>query len=542
MKKAIGSVIVVGWLAGIATAQPGPPPRLPAPPVPPQNPITADKAVLGKILFWDEQLSSTNRISCGTCHRPGDGGADPRIARAAGADGILGTPDDVFGSPGVPRSDALNHYIADRVHGYGDQVTRRNSPNFLMAAYSPELFWDGRAGTTFIDPESNQVVIPTGGALEQQAIGPVLSPEEMANDGRDWATVRAKLRGATPLKLATALPPDVSTALARDASYPALFRRAFGDPAITAQRIAMAIATYERTLIPNQTPYDAFSNGNPMALTQQQHRGFRVFNQNGRCNACHSAPTFSNNTYRAIGVRAPAEDTGRMEVTNAPGDRGRFKVPSLRNVALKDRYMHTGDFTTLPRVVDFYGNHEGNLNNRDPLIGQIQMSPQERTDVVAFLQSLTDPRVAAEQAPFDRPTLYAERVATGANLFGNASPGSGSIAPAMLADVPANRGNPDFRIGIGDGLGGAPAWLVVSTGQRSGTVGGIPYAIDPAGIGAVLPVRLSGSGAGTGSATLGLPLPNLAALAGTFYVQWFVVDAAATGGVAVSRAATIRIF
>src|SRR5438876_145029 len=131
--------------------QQGPVPPIDPPPVPPGNPVTATKAYLGKTLFWDEQMSSTRTVSCGTCHHSGNGGTDARSVAAAttstnpGADALFGTGDDVRGSAGVPsnNADGTDNNIAG--YGLADQVTGRKTVSYVNAAYAPLLFWDGRA-------------------------------------------------------------------------------------------------------------------------------------------------------------------------------------------------------------------------------------------------------------------------------------------------------------------------------------------------------------------------------------------------------------
>src|SRR5262249_7436109 len=138
-------------------------------------------------------------------------------------------------------------------------------------------------------------------------------------------------------------------------SYGQLFQAAFGDSQITAKRIAFAIATYQRTLVPNQTPFDNFRAGQQNALNQQQVRGFNAV-QAHDCNACHSlaGDLFTDNSFRNVGLRPNTEDLGRQIVTGNTADRGKFKVPSLRNVALKATFMHNGQFQNLNQVLGFY--------------------------------------------------------------------------------------------------------------------------------------------------------------------------------------------
>ena len=256
---------------------PGLPPALPPMTVPTQNPITPQKAILGKLLFWEEQLSSNNRVACGTCHKFEAGGGDLRRNRHPGPDGVVNTPDDIWASPALRRSDSGNRFFPDPLFGFNNQVTDRQSQTFLTAAWSQNLFWDGRAGTTFVDPDTGAVLIPLGGALESQAVGPVVSSVEMAHDARQWSQVTGKLQTARPMALASNLPNDVAQAIAGDKSYPDLFQAAFGTPDITAARIGLALATYQRTLVPDQTPYDQFAAGNPGAMTPQQHQGLMVY-------------------------------------------------------------------------------------------------------------------------------------------------------------------------------------------------------------------------------------------------------------------------
>ncbi len=398
------AICVLG-LAGIAIAQ------LPPVPVPPQNPITEQKRILGKLLFWEEQLSSDNSVSCGTCHIPSHAGADPRIGWNPGFDGLFGTPDDVFGSPGVARADANNDPVFDPAFGFEPQTTGRSAQSVFGALWSPLGFWDGRANGTFVDPQTGAVSIPLGGALESQAVGPILSDVEMAHESRDWDEVVAKLEAVAPLTLATHLPPDMVTALSADPTYSDLFDAAFGDPTITAERIAFAIATYERTLVPDQSPWDAFVAGSPNALTPGQQAGWNFF-QGSACRLCHTPPLFTNSTFRNIGLRPPFEDTGRAEVTGLPPDRGRFKVPTLRNVGLKSTFMHNARLFSLNEVLDFYLGINGQVQfpgNQDPLIGGIAIPPPVRPALLDFMANgLTDPRVAAQVFPFDRPILRSE--------------------------------------------------------------------------------------------------------------------------------------
>ncbi len=393
-------VVLLAALTAPAVAQ------VPPVPTPAANPTQPDRAMLGKFLFWDEQLSSDNTVACGTCHQPGDNGRDPRRAVNPGQDGLFRTPDDVFGSPGVITMDTTGAYVGDAVFGDGPQVTGRNSPTALGSLWSPLAFWDGRAGASFSDPVSGAVLIPVGGALEAQAVGPILNPAEMAHEGRTWDDVTAKLLAASPLALASGLPSAMVAARAASPTYPDLFETAFGDPTITPARVAFAIAAYERTLVADQTPYDAFVAGDATALSAQEARGLTAFTGT-TCAVCHAPPLFTDNSFRNLGLRPPPEDEGRGAITGVPGDDGRFKVPSLRGAGLEGSFMHNGQFTTLDQVLNFYVAPPP-APGQDPLVRQVRLAPPQRNDVVVFLQrALTDPRVEQGLPPFDAPTLHA---------------------------------------------------------------------------------------------------------------------------------------
>ncbi len=259
LKRTGPTIIGIGLicLSQIALAQ-----LVTAPPTSPENPVTEEKRVLGKILFWDEQLSSDDTVACGTCHIPAAGGADPRLSAHPGPDGLFGTDDDTIGSAGIVHRDISNDAVVDSVFGTDRQVTRRSSPTILMSMYAEDIFWDGRARSAFPDPLSpSDIVIASGGALESQAAVPILSNVEMASDGRTWADVTNKLAVVTPLARAVNIPADMVAALIQSPSYPELFADAFGDTDITPNRIGMAIATYERTLVPDDTPWDRFMAG-----------------------------------------------------------------------------------------------------------------------------------------------------------------------------------------------------------------------------------------------------------------------------------------
>lgn len=414
---AIRFVLTISTLAAAAPALAQ---QLPPLPVPAANRITEAKRVLGKILFWDEQLSSDDSVACGTCHVPGSGGADPRAARNPGPDGVAGTADDIQGSFGVVRRDASGNAVDDPVFGFERQVTDRAAPSFFASLYARDTFWDGRASHVFTDPLNSQtVLIPDGGALESQSVAPILSSVEMGHDGRTWDEVVTKLAAVRPLRLADSLPADAAAAIVDARDYPSLFAAAFGNAQITPARIAFAIATYERTLLPNLTPWDRFIAGDTTAMTPAQVQGWNAFRTGAtQCSRCHTPPLFTNNDFLNIGLRPAVEDIGRQTVSGLAEDFGDMKVPGLRNVGLRRTLMHTGGITGVTDALDFYLQARGHTfftadqntipGNGNPL-SSIRVSQNDRAAVIDFLSNgLTDPRAAAEEFPFDRPRLGSE--------------------------------------------------------------------------------------------------------------------------------------
>jgi len=544
-RPALSSLAGLAWPVMVLLAPPAAAQLVP-PVAPPENPVTPEKAVLGKILFFDEQLSSDNLVSCGTCHRPEEGGADLRFIANPGPDGFRPSPDDLFGSPGVIRSDHVNHYEPDPLHGLLPQATARTTNTYLMAGYHAELFWDGRAGTTFIDPQTGRTSVATGGALETQSLVPILSSIEMGHPGRDWDEVTAKLAASKPLALADQFPTDIAAALTGDPSYGDLFATAFGDAAITAERIAFALATYQRSFVPDQTPWDDWNAGDTSALTRRQQNGLNLFTGAAGCAQCHPLGLFTDDTYRNIGLRDPATDPGRKAVTGLDDDRGKMKVPTLRNAGLRRRFMHTGQFLDLQQVVGFYDRGGDFDDNKDALIVRLNLSQRQRDDLTDFVgNALTDPRVRDGRAPFDRPRLWTERGILNPRVYGRGSRGTGGFEPLLVVGGPPHLGNLDFRFGVHQALGGALAWAILSLGQEPPNTfwKGIPLHIDLDQIAYVLAIAAYGAGPGAGYATFNGEMPADPNLLGLdFYGQWFVTDAAAPGGYAASAGLEFSIF
>lgn len=504
---------------------------------PPENQSSAERQVLGKMLFWDEQLSSDNTMACGTCHITSEGGLDPRVGTNPAFDGIFATADDVFGSPGVIMTDTNGEYLRSEHYDLDVQVTGRRSMSNFIAMYVGNLFWDGRAEGDYVDPVTGQTLAISSAALEVQSLGPIMSDVEMAHIDRDWSEVIDKLTDATPMALASDIPQDILDALVVSETYPELFELAFGDSEITAGRIGFAIANYERSLVPNESPFDIWNDGDDAAMSPDQLLGYSTF-RNSACITCHVGALFTAMTFVTEGVRPPEEDMGRQVVTGVFQERGAFRMSTLRNVGLRDRFMHTGGLTTLDDVFDFYAHRNGQVSFSDNLDFRLQspilFSPTDEAIVKNFLNTaLTDPRIANETFPFDRPTLQSE-VIDNPLLIDNGSMGSGGFVPKMIAVTPPNIGNLEFKIGLDFALGGAQAWVAISS---SPPVGGVVAQDELVG-----PIDLNGMGNGDGFGTMFYPIDDPAMDGQTFYMQWLVADPGAVGGFALSDVAQVVPF
>jgi cytochrome c peroxidase len=240
--------------------------------------------------------------------------------------------------------------------GVGGATGTRNAPTVLNAAFLQEQFWDGRAAT-----------------LEEQAKGPLVNPVEMAMP--DLAAVEKKVQ----------LLPE----------YGPLFKSAFGDEKVTIERVAQAIASFERTLITLEAPIDRFVAGDAAAISAAAQRGWDLFNGKARCNTCHgyvgAFPLFTDEQYHNLGV---GTDPGRIAITQEPKDSGAFKTPHLRNVAKTAPYMHDGSEATLAAVIEFY-DRGGNPNpNLDGGMLPLALSDAEKADLLALFDSFTSDDLA----------------------------------------------------------------------------------------------------------------------------------------------------
>ncbi len=257
-----------------------------------------------------------------------------------------------------------------RQYGVGVQgrLTLRNVPTVLNAAYHDAQFWDGRAGS-----------------LEEQARVPILHPSEMASS--EARIVRTL--GAIP-------------------GYATQFREAFGSPAISLERVVQAIATFERTLLSGNSPFDRWRfGGEASALSERAIRGFGVFASKGNCVKCHLADAFSapftdgkfHNT--GVGMDKTPLQIGREAVTKRVRDRGKFKTPTLRHIARTAPYMHDGRFRTLEEVVEFYDRGGHPNPHLDPDVRPLGLTDAEKKDMVAFLRTLEGdlPEIRAPALP-----------------------------------------------------------------------------------------------------------------------------------------------
>lgn len=512
--------------------------QLSAPADPPENPWSRARARLGKVLFWDEQLSSSGTMACGTCHRPEAGFADPRTrsdpeaGRYFGADRTFFTADDVLGSrTAAPLAEDGTH---ERRPGSGFDVipTRRNAPSVLNAAYAPVLFGDGRAAGTFLDPETGAVVSSAGAALESQALLPLLSHMEMSRRGRTAGELAAELRGLRPLALASDVPASVA-AWIQGRGYPELFDEAFGDPSVRPVHVAQALAAYMRVLVTRHVPLDDYLAGDAAALTDAERRGWELFSGKAGCVACHPAPLLTDHGFHNLGLDPWGDDGGLWEVTHAESDRGRFRTPGLRQVQDTAPYFHDGSAATLLDVVEFYdrgGDHA--VPNRAPEMVPLGLDAGEKADLVAFLgRPLADPRVPLALPPFDRPALLSETVG-GPRAIGAGTAGEGGSVPRLVHDAPTRTGR-SVAVGVTGASGGHLALLFAAHEVVPRGPGGIVP--EWGGAGMIAPVRpanlaaivtLEGQGPGEGHASVLLDLGEVPApLVGVpLVLQWYVLE------------------
>jgi cytochrome c peroxidase len=330
------------------------PPGFPEPVVPADNPMSEEKVQLGRHLFYDTRMSGNGTFSCASCHKQAQAFADA-LPRGVGSTG---------------------------------QVHPRGSMSLGNVAYSPALTW--------ANPLMKQ--------LEQQALVPMFGeePVELGLAGKEQEL----------LQRIAAVP-----------RYRTMFAAAFpgADSAITLRHVTQAVAAFQRTLITGRSPYDAYKRGALSAISPSAKRGEALFfAEKTECFHCHGGFNFTgtvnyvgkgfveiefHNTalYNVDGKGGyPAPNTGIEAVTTNPDDMGKFKAPSLRNIAVTAPYMHDGSIATLEAVIEHYnaggrtiatGPHKG-IGADSPLksefVRPMELTSQEKKDLVAFLRSLTD--------------------------------------------------------------------------------------------------------------------------------------------------------
>lgn len=527
---------------------------MPNPPeFPFENPMLPDQDILGKFLFWEEQMSSDNTMACGTCHIHETGGSDPRAVTRPnpGPDMIFGTIDDIAGSPGVIRHDVTTkQFMHAGVFGSSVQSTGRKSPTTINAPYFNSLFWDGRAKEQYVDPQTGLVEIGYLGSLESQAAGPPLSDVEMAGLGQTWDDIAAKLTNVTPLALATNLPPDMVDFLATYPTYPDMFEAVYGDRTVTSKHIMFAIANYERTLISDETPIDAFLKGDIQDFTgydPKMQEGFNLFQGAANCAVCHVLPFSMDNSFHNIGVRPDAEDTGLFAITGDPLDMGKFKTPNIRNAKLRVPLFHNGGMDTVRDLVEFY-NRGGDFDdgNLDENLIPLNLT-ESQVDAMTFFieEGFTDPRVEAGTFPFTRPTLRSELAPLNTTYGVKSADGDGGFA-SVITSHPANIGNSDFLLGLGGAQPNSGAILLFAfNDDPAGTPFPDPRFPVPMNLDlGTLFLSAAKVTDGSGLATFNLPIPKNTLLSGfELFAQWFIadVDALATGGVYGTEGVRIEI-
>ena len=245
-------------------------------------------------------------------------------------------------NPALGWSDGLPTAI-----GNGQKVLGRATPSILNSAYNPLQMWDGRFRT-----------------LEQQALGPMSSPGEMNQDMGEVVKELKAVKG-----------------------YVKLFDKAYPGEGITVDTIAKALASFERTVVSTEAPFDRWVKGDKKAISAEAQKGFDLFVGKARCSVCHSGFNFTDNGFHNIGLKS--EDQGRYAVRKVKISKGAFKTPTLRDIAHTAPYMHNGQYKTLKEVVEHYNRGGDVKDNLSPNMQALNLSGKEKKQLVEFLKTLS---------------------------------------------------------------------------------------------------------------------------------------------------------
>ena len=325
-------------------------------PSPTDNRFSEAKVELGRLLFFDPILSGGKDVACATCHHPAHGYAEFRDI-SIGVNGKGFGSKRVFNQPNnIPFTKRNAHTILNTAFN-GIRMHRKYDPN------AAPMFWDLRANS-----------------LEAQALEPIKAFEEMR--GPDFAE--------------TEILDEVVRRLKAIPEYQTLFQSAFGGEApINSVNLGKAIATYERSLITNNSRFDQYMRGDKEAISLSEKDGLELFKKVG-CANCHNGPMFSDYKVHVIGVpendKLPESDAG-FEESYA------FRTPTLRNLRFTAPYMHNGSLPNLKRVLEFYEDISfGKVRNEnvpsehfDPLVKELQLSVKDMAPIISFLNTLNDP-------------------------------------------------------------------------------------------------------------------------------------------------------
>jgi cytochrome c peroxidase len=250
-------------------------------------------------------------------------------------------------NPALGWSDGLPTAI-----GVGMKKLPRRTPTILNVAYNTVFMWDGRAAS-----------------LEDQAVGPIKNKDEMDLDMEILVERLVAIPG-----------------------YAAAFERAYPGEGITEKTIAKALASFERTVVSAESPFDRWRAGNEKAVDDSAKRGFKLFTGKAKCDTCHEGANFTDNGFHNIGLKTPkgmSEDVGRYAQRKVKINKGAFKTSTLRDVELTAPYMHNGIYQTLEEVLDHYDRGGDVKDNLDPNMEPLNLTAQEKQDLLAFLKSLT---------------------------------------------------------------------------------------------------------------------------------------------------------